>query len=107
MLRNAAQGGLLVVIALALFLDLSLAFWVVLGLPFAVLGCLATLEIFALPVSINVLSVFGFILVLGLLVDDAIVTAESAYARLERDNRVSKAWSAACSASPPPRCSAP
>jgi multidrug efflux pump subunit AcrB len=38
-------------------------------------------------VSINVLSVFGFILVLGLLVDDAIVTAESAYARLERDNK--------------------
>ena len=85
MLRNAVQGGILVVIALALFLDLSLAFWVVVGLPFAVLGCLATLEIFALPVSINVLSVFGFILVLGLLVDDAIVTAESAYARLERD----------------------
>lgn len=85
MLRNAAQGGILVVIALALFLDLSLAFWVVLGLPFAVLGCLAALEILALPVSINVLSVFGFILVLGLLVDDAIVTAESAYARLERD----------------------
>jgi hypothetical protein len=85
MLRNAAQGGLLVVIALALFLDFSLAFWVVVGLPFAVLGCLATMEILGLPVSINVLSVFGFILVLGLLVDDAIVTAESAYARLERD----------------------
>jgi multidrug efflux pump subunit AcrB len=87
---DAAQrrpGRLLVVIALALFLDLSLAFWVVLGLPFAVLGCLATLEIFGLPVSINVLSVFGFILVLGLLVDDAIVTAESAYARLERDGK--------------------
>ncbi|MEO1082146.1 MAG: efflux RND transporter permease subunit [Pseudomonadota bacterium] len=85
MLRNAAQGGVLVVIALAVFLDLSLAFWVVLGLPFAVLGCLAMLEIFSFPVSINILSVFGFILVLGLLVDDAIVTAESAYARLERD----------------------
>jgi len=85
MLRNAAQGGILVVIALALFLDLSLAFWVVLGLPFAVLGCLAAIEILALPVTINLLSVFGFILVLGLLVDDAIVTAESAYARLERD----------------------
>lgn len=85
MLRNAFQGGILVVIALALFLDMALAFWVVVGLPFAVLGCLATLELFALPVSINVLSVFGFILVLGLLVDDAIVTAESAYARLERD----------------------
>ncbi|MEM8943089.1 MAG: efflux RND transporter permease subunit, partial [Pseudomonadota bacterium] len=85
MLRNAAQGAVLVTIALALFLDLSLAFWVVIGLPFAVLGCLATIEVFAIPVSINVLSVFGFILVLGLLVDDAIVTAESAYARLERD----------------------
>lgn len=85
MLRNAAQGAVLVIIALALFLDLSLAFWVVMGLPFAVLGCLATLQVFGLPVSINVLSVFGFILVLGLLVDDAIVTAESAYARLERD----------------------
>ncbi|MEM1188518.1 MAG: efflux RND transporter permease subunit [Pseudomonadota bacterium] len=85
MLRNAAQGAVLVVIALAVFLDLSLAFWVVLGLPFAVLGCLAMLEIFSFPVSINILSVFGFILVLGLLVDDAIVTAESAYARLERD----------------------
>lgn len=85
MLRNAAQGGILVIIALALFLDLALAFWVVLGIPFAVFGCLATLQIFNLPVSINMLSVFGFILVLGLLVDDAIVTAESAYARLERD----------------------
>ena len=85
MLRNAAQGAVLVVVALALFLDLYLAFWVVVGLPFAILGCLATLEILAIPVSINVLSVFGFILVLGLLVDDAIVTAESAYARLERD----------------------
>lgn len=87
MLRNAAQGGALVVIALALFLDLSLAFWVVLGIPFAIFGCLATLVLFDLPVSINVLSVFGFILVLGLLVDDAIVTAESAYSRLEKERQ--------------------
>ena len=87
MLRNAAQGAGLVVLTLALFLDISLAFWVVLGLPFAVLGCLATLQLFGLPVSINVISVFGFILVLGLLVDDAIVTAESAYARLEQEGK--------------------
>lgn len=87
MLRNAAQGAGLVVLTLALFLNLSLAFWVVLGLPFAVLGCLATLQLFGLPVSINVISVFGFILVLGLLVDDAIVTAESAYARLEQEGK--------------------
>lgn len=87
MLRNAAQGAVLVVIALALFLDLTLAFWVVVGLPFAMLGCLATIGALGLPVSINVLSVFGFILVLGLLVDDAIVTAESAYTRLEREGK--------------------
>jgi multidrug efflux pump subunit AcrB len=87
MLRNAASGAILVIIALALFLDLSLAFWVVVGLPFAVLGCLATIGFLGLPVSINVLSVFGFILVLGLLVDDAIVTAESAYTRLEQEGR--------------------
>lgn len=85
MVRNALQGGLLVVLALALFLDLALAFWVVVGLPFAILGCLATIAALDLPVSINLLSVFGFILVLGLLVDDAIVTAESAYAYLERE----------------------
>ncbi|EED34595.1 RND family efflux transporter [Luminiphilus syltensis NOR5-1B] len=84
MLRNAAQGAVLVIIALALFLDLALAFWVVIGLPFAVLGCLATIQLLGLPVSINVLSVFGFILVLGLLVDDAIVTAESVYSSIER-----------------------
>ncbi|MHA7816972.1 MAG: efflux RND transporter permease subunit [Pseudohaliea sp.] len=87
MLRNAASGAILVIIALALFLDLALAFWVVVGLPFAVLGCLATIGFLGLPVSINVLSVFGFILVLGLLVDDAIVTSESAYTSLEKEGR--------------------
>ncbi|KGE04354.1 Acriflavin resistance protein [Pseudohaliea rubra DSM 19751] len=87
MLRNAASGAILVIIALALFLDLALAFWVVVGLPFAVLGSLAAIGFLGLPVSINVLSVFGFILVLGLLVDDAIVTAESAYTRLEQEGK--------------------
>ncbi|MCB1691010.1 MAG: efflux RND transporter permease subunit [Halioglobus sp.] len=80
MLRNAAQGAILVVIALALFLDLTLALWVIVGVPFAVLATLATIYFLGLPVSINVLSVFAFILVLGILVDDGIVTAESAYA---------------------------
>lgn len=80
MLTNAVQGGLLVIIALALFLDLTLALWVVMGIPFAVMATLATIYFFDLPISINVLSVFAFILVLGILVDDGIVTAESAYA---------------------------
>lgn len=87
MLRNAAQGAVLVVLALALFLNFTLALWVMVGVPFAVLGTLATVHFFGLPVSINVLSVFAFILVLGILVDDGIVTAESAYAYLENENK--------------------
>jgi multidrug efflux pump subunit AcrB len=87
MLRNAAQGAVLVVIALALFLNFTLALWVIVGVPFAVLGTLATIYFLGLPVSINVLSVFAFILVLGILVDDAIVTAESAYAYLEAEKQ--------------------
>lgn len=87
MLRNAAQGAVLVVIALALFLDLTLALWVIVGVPFAVLATLATIYFLGLPVSINVLSVFAFILVLGILVDDGIVTAESAYAYLEAERQ--------------------
>ncbi len=87
MLRNAAQGALLVLITLALFLDLSLAFWVMLGVPFSILGALFAINLFGIPVSINVISVFGFILVLGMLVDDGIVTAESAYTTLEQEGR--------------------
>jgi len=87
LLRNAAQGAVLVVIALALFLNLTLALWVIVGVPFAVMGTLATIYFLNLPISINVLSVFAFILVLGILVDDGIVTAESAYARLEKERQ--------------------
>ncbi len=87
MLRNAAQGAILVVIALALFLDLRLALWVIVGVPFAILATLATIHFAGLPVSINIMSVFAFILVLGILVDDGIVTAESAYAYLQAERQ--------------------
>ena len=87
LLTSAVQGALLVLITLALFLDLSLAFWVMLGVPFSMLGALLAINALGLPVSINVMSVFGFILVLGMLVDDGIVTAESAYAQLEQENQ--------------------
>ncbi|MEH6634256.1 MAG: efflux RND transporter permease subunit [Halioglobus sp.] len=87
MLKSAAQGAVLVLITLALFLDLSLAFWVILGVPFSFLGALLVINLFGLPVSINVISVFGFILVLGMLVDDGIVTAESAYTQLELEDQ--------------------
>jgi len=85
LLKSAAQGGLLVVLTLALFLDLSLAFWVIIGVPFSILGTLLSINLLGLDISINVLTTFGFLLVLGILVDDGIVTAESAYAQIEAD----------------------
>ncbi len=87
MLKSAAQGAVLVVITLALFLNTSLAFWVILGVPFSFLGALAVMSLPGIDLSINVFSVFGFILVLGMLVDDGIVTAESAYAQLEDERQ--------------------
>ena len=86
LLRNALQGGILVILTLALFLQPSVAFWVVLGVPFSFLGTLFLISTPSVDVSINVISLFGFILVLGIVVDDAIVTAESAYAALEEDD---------------------
>ena len=86
MLKSAAQGALLVLILLGLFLNASLAFWVILGVPFSFLGALLVIDMFDL-VTINVISVFGFILVLGMLVDDGIVTAESAFAQLEEEGK--------------------
>ncbi len=87
LLKSAAQGILLVMITLALFLQLSLAFWVVMGLPFCFLGTLFVMNLAPFDLSVNVVSLFGFILVLGILVDDAIVTAESAYNQLEIEGK--------------------
>lgn len=87
MLKSAAQGAVLVMIFLALFLNTSLAFWVILGVPFSFLGALMVLDVFNTGLTINIFSVFGFILVLGMLVDDGIVTAESAYAQLEEERK--------------------
>ncbi|MEM9254758.1 MAG: efflux RND transporter permease subunit [Pseudomonadota bacterium] len=83
MLKSAVQGAVLVMITLALFLNTSLAFWVILGVPFSFLGALLVMNLPFVGMSINIFSVFGFILVLGMLVDDGIVTAESAFAQLE------------------------
>jgi multidrug efflux pump subunit AcrB len=87
LLRNAAQGGVLVIITLALFLHPAVALWVIIGVPFAFLGTLFIIGTPPVDVSINVISLFGFILVLGIVVDDAIVTAESAYATLEQEDQ--------------------
>ena len=77
LLESGRQGFLMVLILLALFLRPRLAFWVSIGVPVAFLGAIFLTS--ALGLSINVISLFGFILVLGILVDDAIVVGESVH----------------------------
>ena len=79
---SALQGGLLVLILLALFLRPAVAFWVTLGIPVTFMGAIVVIDY--LGISINVMSLFGFITVLGIVVDDAIVTGESVYSRLRK-----------------------
>ena len=75
LLRNAGQGLILVFVILALFLQLRLAIWVAVGIPVAFLGAVAAMPMF--DVSINMISLFAFLLVLGIVVDDAIVVGEN------------------------------
>lgn len=77
LLENGVMGIILVLFFLSLFLNIRLAFWVALGLPIAFLG----MFIFASQagVTINVLSLFGMIIVIGILVDDGIVIGENIY----------------------------
>jgi len=82
LLRNGRSGFILVFITLALFLRLRLAFWVAIGVPISFLGALWLFPILGL--SIDVISLFAFILVLGLLVDDAIVVGENVHRHQEQ-----------------------
>ena len=83
LIKNAQTGLLLVFVVLALFLRLRLAFWVSLGIPISFLGTLALMP--TMDVSINMISLFSFILVLGIVVDDAIVVGESIFERQQKD----------------------
>lgn len=84
MLNNMYVGILLVFLALSLFLQIRLAFWVMVGLPVCFLGAFMLMQIPAIDVSVNMISLFGFILVLGIVVDDAIIIGESAYSEIEQ-----------------------
>jgi multidrug efflux pump subunit AcrB len=77
MLRNGYLGLGLVFILLALFLEVRLAFWVSLGIPISFLGGFLLLPL--LGTSINMVSMFAFIVTLGIVVDDAIVVGENIY----------------------------
>ncbi len=80
--ENAVMGMILVLLFLSLFLNTRLAFWVAFGLPIAFLGMFIFAGFF--DVTINVLSLFGMIIVIGILVDDGIVIAENIYQHYER-----------------------
>ncbi|MCA9107280.1 MAG: efflux RND transporter permease subunit [Planctomycetales bacterium] len=82
LVTNGLQGLALVFIVLSLFLELRLAFWVALGIPVSVLGASAVLLYF--DQTLNMLTMFAFLLALGIVVDDAIVISENIYSHREQ-----------------------
>lgn len=81
LLRNGAQGLLLVFLVLTLFLEMRLAFWVAMGIPISILGAGAALKLG--DQTLNMLSLFSFLVALGIVVDDAIVIGENIYAHMQ------------------------
>ena len=82
MMKNMIQGALLVGLILSLFLRTKVAGWVMVGIPITFFGALWLMPHVPWPVTINFISLFAFILVLGVVVDDAIVIAESVYTEI-------------------------
>ncbi len=82
LLRNGQAGFLLVFMILALFLQFKLAIWVSLGIPMSFLGTVWLMP--ELDVSISLISLFAFIVVLGIVVDDAIVVGENIYSHRKK-----------------------
>ncbi|WP_282037311.1 efflux RND transporter permease subunit [Saccharicrinis aurantiacus] len=87
--KNGITGIILVVIFLSLFLNPRIAFWVALGIPISIFGMFILLP--ATTATINMLSLFGLILVLGILVDDAIVVAENVFRHWQMGKKPIKA----------------
>ena len=83
LMRNGAIGLALVLLTLTIFLNLRLSFWVAVGLPISFAGTFLVIAGFG-SITINVISLFGLIIVAGILVDDAIVVSENVYAHVER-----------------------
>ncbi|MBX3321396.1 MAG: efflux RND transporter permease subunit [Phycisphaeraceae bacterium] len=80
--RNALWGGMLVFITLVLLLNWRVSFWVAVGLVISLLGTLVVMR--AAGITLNLLTMFGLIIVIGILVDDAIVVAENITAKHEQ-----------------------
>lgn len=82
LIRNAFWGGVLVFATLVLLLNRRVSFWVAMGLIISLLGTLAVMKF--MGITLNLLSMFGLIVVIGILVDDAIVVAENITAKHEK-----------------------
>jgi len=82
LVRNGVQGLLLVFLVLTIFLEMRLAFWVALGIPVSILGAGAAM--LWMGHTLNMLSMFGFLMALGIVVDDAIVIGENVYEHRQR-----------------------
>ncbi|MBK1829726.1 efflux RND transporter permease subunit [Verrucomicrobiaceae bacterium R5-34] len=81
--KNGGVGVILVLVILMVFLNLRLAFWVAIGIPVSLAGAVTLFPIPGIDMSVNVISAFGFLVVLGIVVDDAIVIGESIYSEKE------------------------
>jgi len=86
---NGGMGLILVLLSLGLFLNVRLSFWVAWGIPASFLGMFVFAA--ALGITINMISLFGMILVIGILVDDGIVIAENIYSHFESGKTPMKA----------------
>ena len=90
MAKNMGQGALLVFLVLSLFLRMKVAAWVIVGIPITFLGAMWLMPIGPWPVTINMISLFGFIIVLGIVVDDAIIIGESVYTKIRADGQTTE-----------------
>jgi len=89
LIKNGLMGLILVFLVLAIFLELKLAFWVALGIPVSLLGA-GSLLLFG-GQTLNMLSMFAFLMALGIVVDDAIVVGENIYSHRQMGKRLIEA----------------
>lgn len=82
LLYNGAAGLMLVLLALGFFLELRVAFWTAIGIPVSILGSMTLLPL--MESSINMISLFGFIVTLGIVVDDAVVVGEDIFHKISQ-----------------------
>jgi multidrug efflux pump subunit AcrB len=82
LLKNGATGLILVLIALGFFLELRVAFWTAIGIPVSILGSLILMPM--MDATINMISLFGFIITLGIVVDDAVVVGEDIFHKMSQ-----------------------